>query len=154
MNKQSKIGLTLVELLIVITIIGLLSSVFGINIGKWRARTRDSQRVSDIRTVQQGLAFYFYRSDYSGAYPIDDVYITGSDALSSELLINGAMSTVPIDPLNQGNYKYYYCSLMTNCSALGGSGTNSPDGISYILMYYLETGAITGKNKGQNFATP
>lgn len=154
MSKQK--GLTLVELLIVITIIGLLASVFGVNVSKFRARTRDSQRVADIRSIQQGLAFYFYRSDNSGAYPIDDVYITGSDTLSQELHTNGAMPVAPVDPTNSGDFRYYYCSKQINCSALGGSGTGQPDGISYIIRYYLETGAIAGKNKypTPNYATP
>lgn len=153
-KKQSKSGFTLIELLIVITIIGLLATAFGIGVNRWRMRTRDSQRVSDIRVIQQGLAFYFYRSDYSGAYPVADTYITGTDSLSTALINSGAMSIVPKDPLNSEDYRYYYCSLEANCSALDGSGTDEPDGISYILMYYLETNAISGKSQGQNFATP
>ena len=145
-TKQSKAGLTLVELLIVITIIGLLATVFGINVGKWRARARDSQRAADIRTLQQGLAFYFFRSDYSGNYPVYDIYITGSDALSLDLQANGSMSTVPADPINEGNYRYHYCSLEA-C-------TNQADGVTYYLEYWLETNAIPGKSQGQNFAGP
>ncbi len=155
MSKQK--GLTLVELLIVITIIGLLAGVFGINVSKFRARARDSQRAADIRSIQQGLAFYFYRSDNQGAYPssggAEDTYITGTDPLSSELRANGAMSTIPVDPINSDNYRYYYCSLQTNCSAWA-PGTGQPDGTSYILIYYLETGAIAGKVQGRNIATP
>lgn len=153
----SKRGFTLIELLIVITIIALLASFLVINISKWRARTRDSQRTADIRTFQQGLAFYFYRSEYSGFYPTapcNDVYITGSDCLSNELRGSGAMSTIPVDPINQDNYRYYYCSKESNCSALGGAGTGEEDGRSYLLMFYLETGSVAGKVQGQNFVGP
>lgn len=139
-------GLTLVELLIVITIIALLISVFTINVGKWRARSRDSQRVADIKTFQQGLATYFYRSEYSGFYPAADVYITGSDSVSSELINTNSMSTVPVDPLNEGNYRYHYCSLQT-C-------TGESDGVIYYIEYWLETSAISGKSQGQNFVMP
>jgi len=150
-TKQSKAGFTLVELLIVITIIALLATVFGINVGKWRAKARDSQRVADIRTIQQGLAFYFFRSDYSGSYPVYDIYITGSkvlpqDFLTQDLQDNGAMSTVPADPINEGNYRYHYCSLQ--------SCTSQADGVIYYLEYWLEAGAIPGKRQGQNFAGP
>jgi len=154
MRYKSK-GLTLIELLVVITIIGLLAGVFAINVSKWRVRTRDSQRVSDIRTWQQGLALYFYRGEYIGSYPDYDIFITGSDSLSSELKTIGAMSTAPADPINSGNYRYYYCTKQANCSGLsGGAGTGFPDGTSYILMYYLETNSIQGKSQGQNYATP
>ena len=144
---MKKDGFTLVELLIVIAIIGLLSSMLAINIGKWRARARDSQRAADIKTVQQGLAFYFFRSDNAGSYPIGDVDITGSDSVSQELRANGAMSAIPVDPMSEGNYVYHYCSLVA-CTG------ESDDGISYILTFYLETGAIPGRSQGQNSATP
>lgn len=158
--NKNKLGLTLVELLVVITIIGLLASVLAINISKWRARTRDSQRVADIRTVQQGLAFYFYRSEYSGAYPDADCFITGSDAgLSQELINVEAISTIPTDPIftedNQPNQRYYYCSKVSGCSHPQVDGTGeSEDGESYILLYFLETGKIAGKDKGYNTTTP
>ncbi len=110
--------------------------------------------LSDIRTIQKGLAFYFFRSEHSGAYPDLDVYITGSDALSTALNNYGSMPTVPADSKNEGDYRYYYCSKTSNCSALGGAGTGYDDGVSYILMYYLETSSSSGQAKGQNFAGP
>jgi len=151
-------GFTLIELLVVIAIIGLLAGIVGISIGRWRAKARDSQRLSDIRAIQKGLAFYFYRSEHSGAYPVnppgDDIYITGTDVFSQELLENGAMTIVPVDPKNDGDYRYYYCSKMIGCSASGVGGTGQSDGVSYILMYYLETGAVAGQNEGQNTVGP
>ncbi len=151
---QFKPGFTLIELLVVIAIIGLLAGIVGISIGKWRAKARDTQRLSDIRTIQKGLAFYFFRSEHSGAYPDLDVYITGSDALSTALLADGSMTIVPADPRNEGNYRYYYCSKESNCSALGGAGTGYDDGVSYILMYYLETGSFPGQSQGENTVGP
>jgi len=138
-------GLTLVELLIVIAIIGILAGAFGIGVSKWRAKSRDSQRITDIRALQQGLAFYYYHSEDSGDYPIADVYITGSDSVSTELINSGAISIIPTDPLNTGNYQYHYCSLE--------SCTGETDGSSYHIEYWMETGSA-GKIQGQNFATP
>lgn len=155
MHKRSKTGLTLIELLIVITIIGLLAAAFGINVSKWRARARDSQRVSDIRTIQQGLAFYYLRSDYSGAYPAYAGYITGSDSLSQELINANAMSAVPSDPLSA--YGYYYCSYELDGNCPGSpipAGTNQPDGTTYTLIFYLETGNVPDRVQGWNTATP
>jgi len=153
-SSINKSGLTLIELLIVITIIGLLAGVFVFNVSSWRARTRDSQRMADVRTIQQGLAMFFYESESSGNYPINDIYITGSDSLSAVLKSNNAMTAIPVDPINEGDYRYYYCSKETNCSALGAIGTGDPDGVSYILIYYLETNAISGRNQGRNIAIP
>lgn len=145
-HKRKGAGFTLIELLVVIAIIGLLAGIFGISVSKWRARARDSQRVSDVRTIQQGLSFYFFRSDYSGMYPDYDIYINGSDALSLELKANGAMTAIPVDPVNSGNYQYHYCSFQT-C-------TGQSDGATYYLEYWLETSAILGKSQGPNKAWP
>lgn len=151
-----KKGFTLIELLVVIAIIGLLAGIVGISINRWRAKARDAQRLSDIRAIQKGLAFYFFRSEHSGAYPDLDVYIdgSGSDTLSPTLLADGSMTVVPVDPKNNGDYKYYYCSKISGCSASGVDGTGQPNGVSYILMYYLETGAVSGQSEGQNTAGP
>lgn len=145
MNKHFRRGITLIELLIVITIIGILAGAFGISVSKWRAKSRDSQRLTDIRTIQQGLTLYYHRSEYSGEYPVADVYITGSDAVSTTLINSEAMTIVPADPLNTGNYRYHYCSLEA-C-------TGESDGDSYYIEYWMETGSA-GKTQGQNFATP
>lgn len=144
--KNKKTGLTLVELLIVITIIGLLASIFAINVSKYRSRTRDSQRVADIRIIQQALAMY--QDDSGGSYPICDCDINGlTDCLSAALSNIGVAAVLPVDPLNSGNYVYHYCSLAT-CTG------ESSDGDSYYIKYYLETNSIQGKSQGQNFAIP
>lgn len=143
---MKKNGLTLVELLIVITIIGLLASIFAINVGRYRARTRDSQRVADIRTIQQALAMY--QDDSGGSYPDCDCDINGStDCLSAALSGTGAVSVLPVDPLNSGTSVYHYCSFATCTGA-------SSDGESYYIEYWLETNSIPDRSQGQNFATP
>lgn len=155
-NKRFKAGFTLIELLVVISIIGILASTLAINVGKWRARTRDAKRIAEVRAIQHGLLFYFYRSEYSGNYPIGDVYLDGSDSVSVELLNYGAMTTIPLDPFNEGDFRYYYCSYELDSDCSISPGTGQPDGDSYILMYYLETGAIAGTNKHPipNYITP
>ncbi len=59
-------GFTLVELLIVVGIIGLLSSVTLVGLGSFRARGRDARRVADLREVQNALELYYTQSQ---AYP-------------------------------------------------------------------------------------
>lgn len=154
MKNLSKKGLTLVELLIVIVIIGLLATAFGVGVSKWRARTRDSQRTSDIRTIQQGLAFYFHRSEQSGFYPLCNTYINGStDCLSDALKSAGVTSVIPSDPLSD-TYDYYYCSYEFDGSCSFSSGTGETDGTSYILKFYLETSNVPGKAREWNIVTP
>ncbi|MDP2860159.1 MAG: hypothetical protein Q8N98_00395, partial [bacterium] len=61
------------------------------------------------------------------------------DALSIALKGAKTVSTLPRDPLNTGNYRYYYQCV---------------DGEDFYLEYYLETNSIKGKNQGMNYLVP
>ncbi|MBL7154893.1 MAG: type II secretion system protein [Candidatus Portnoybacteria bacterium] len=139
MNYKQK-GFTLIELLVVIAIIALLAVLVLFSIENIRAKSRDTRRVTDIKSVQEGLAMY--HNDYQ-LYPVADGYITGSDAVSNALVADGVMRAVPIDPLNKTMkgviYKYYYQSVQ---------------GKTYLIEYYLETDSVQGKSQGLNTAVP
>ena len=59
-------GFTLVEIMIVVAIIGLLSTLSIVALNNARARARDSRRLADIKQVQTALELYY--SDV-GLYP-------------------------------------------------------------------------------------
>jgi len=133
-------GFTLIELLMVVAIIGLLSVLVLLNMSDTKARSRDVRRVIDIRVFQQGLALYYNNHQY---YPLFDGFITGDDAMSSALINDELMSSVPIDPLNRivngVEYKYHYQSVL---------------GLTYLLEYNLETDTVQSKFQGLNTAGP
>lgn len=137
MNKKA---FTLIELLVVIAIIGLIAAVILISVKNIKQKSRDAQRVSDIKSIQEGLAMY---QNDAQIFPVYDGYLTGSDALSQALVSAGVMSAVPLDPLNAVvdgvTYKYYYQSV---------------NGSTFLLKYYLETNSIQGRPKGLNTASP
>ncbi|GAC1413288.1 MAG: hypothetical protein NVSMB66_4800 [Candidatus Doudnabacteria bacterium] len=65
-NKKSK-AFTLIELLIVISIIGLLASIVGVALTSARSKARDAKRKGDLRGLQTALELYF--NDF-GSYPV------------------------------------------------------------------------------------
>ncbi len=90
-----KTGFTLIEILIVVSIIGLLASIIFVGLGSSRARGRDARRVADLSSIQTGLELFFSKNGkYPANYPDD--------------LIGGGIGVVrvPKDPSTQGDYGY------------------------------------------------
>ncbi len=76
MNNQK--GFTLIEMLVVIAIVGLLSSVVVVGLTGAREKARDARRVADIRGIQNDLEIEY--SNASG-YPADsggNAYVIGA----------------------------------------------------------------------------
>jgi general secretion pathway protein G len=114
--KNSIRGFTLVELLIVIAIIGVLSTLLMANFIGVRQRARDAQRKSDLRQIQAALEIY--RSDNGGYPALVAVGVDGyeSDNGTSSCTGNGTiqlgttiyMKKIPCDPLGD---TYFYIQL-------------------------------------------
>jgi len=52
-------GFTLIELMVVISIIGLLSSIILVSLNTARAKARDAKRISDLHNIQLALELYY-----------------------------------------------------------------------------------------------
>ena len=102
MCKKPK-GFTLIEMLIVITIIALLASIILVGMGSARAKARDSRRIADLHNVQNALELYFSKN---GKYPT----ATNWDGLITALTNAGiGINQIPTDPLiNNTTYFYRY----------------------------------------------
>jgi len=89
-------GFTLVELMVVVSIVGILAGIVVavLNPEKFRGRARDGVRMQDLAIIKGALEQYYAENN---AYPPD---IAGS--------LNGYLSTVPADPLSPSRV-YTYC---------------------------------------------
>lgn len=120
-NRNS--GFTLIELLVVIAIIGLLSSVVLSSLNSAREKGRDAKRKSDMTQVRTALELYY---DSNGKYP-GETYCDSSIGSSGsacpapdsggwntnstfykQITESGYISDLPVDPINNTNYYYYY----------------------------------------------
>jgi general secretion pathway protein G len=121
-SKKNLGGFTLIEMLIVITIIALLASLILVGMGGARAKARDSRRIADLHAVQNALElyyakFYFYPPTQSSWKALTDILTNPDTGIG--------VSSVPKDPLTNVGWTYYY----------GRSG----DGQDYVLGAKLET---------------
>ncbi len=116
MKKQS--GFTFVELLVVITIIGIIFAAGIVSFAAITKRSRDVRRKADLEGIRQSLEIC---RSLTGAYP-DLQYVYQSDVTSSALSCGGAgptmMSKTPSDPspctaAANGAYNYQKTSTTT-----------------------------------------
>jgi prepilin-type N-terminal cleavage/methylation domain-containing protein len=107
-------GFTLIEMLVVVAIIGLLSSTMLVGLGDARRRARDARRIADLRQIQNGLENYY---STNRTYP------------KSEELYD-VISGLPADP--QGG-KYGYVRPNQSTYVLGAclEGPRAPEIQSY-----------------------
>ena len=88
MKPVRKSGFTIIELLVVITIIGLLIGAAGIGLAKARVNNRDSRRISDV--LQLAHAIDQSALSVRGMYPTNTggssaVIVNSSSSLASQL---------------------------------------------------------------------
>lgn len=102
MNKHNAKGFTLIEILIVISIIGVLSSLTLLGLGSFRASGRDVRRVTDLRQITNALELYYAKV---GVYPTTAGW--GTELLKSN---GGVIDSLPKDPNDPATvYQYGAC---------------------------------------------
>jgi len=116
-----KKGFTLIEILVVVTIIGLLAAVTSVTYSQISKQSRDAKRKTDLE--QTRAAVEMYRSN-NNSYPITISAGTSiCDPAGCPPTGNKYLNKVPTDP-KYPTYTYYYSGSVSN----------------YTLGAYLETG--------------
>ncbi|MBP6855943.1 MAG: type II secretion system protein [Candidatus Pacebacteria bacterium] len=112
-KTRKREGFTLVEMLVVVAIIAILSSIFLVGLRGFRAQAYDTRRISDVQKIQSQLELFY---NQQRRYP----------TTLSELSSVGGY-TAPTDPVTRNAYSYVPCG--------GGAGTNYQ---SYVIGATLD----------------
>lgn len=102
-------GFTMIELLVVISIIGLISVASIVALNGARAKARDARRYNDLKVIKKALDLYYF--DH-GAYPNSGFAYSNQTAFVDNLLTplynDGYILQEIVDPVNSGSMLYFY----------------------------------------------
>lgn len=117
---MKNLGYTLIEILVVATIIGLLMAIGSSGYSQFTKQSRDARRKADLENIRAALEMYRSNNSY---------YPSTTSALSPDYI-----GTLPTDPLSGQSYLYGYLP------SPGGCTTACTD---YTLGTYLEITTTT-----------
>ena len=125
----------------VVGILALMAVVAMAVFSDVKAKSRDSRRLKDIRTLHEALAMYL---DSHKTYPLvvvspPGIAVNGSDVVSADLKNDGILKSNLSDPqagqtIGGEVFNYYYYTDV--------------QGKTYTITFCLETTSIAGKVKG------
>lgn len=126
---MKKKGFTLVEILVVISIIGLLAGLIFTTYGPAQKQGRDSQRKSDFN--QYHIALESFANVNSDSFPSYTSTVAASGSLCTSL--GSTISGCPDDPRKTDDASYVY-NYQSN-----GTGGGSVNASHYVLWGKLES---------------
>ena len=143
---------TMIELLVVISVILILTAFTIYSLGPARAKSRDSRRITDANLIMSALDQY-YTSNLR-TYPVlgSSTPIDGNKYYAKKITVNllpelnNYLSPIPVDPINDATRRYVYIyrgdgkkvavvidqleSMKNKCNT---SGTNIPESVKAYL---------------------
>lgn len=149
-------GFTLIEILVVIAIIGILSSVVMSALNDARTKARDGRRARDIRQIMVALELYY---DKYERYPQCTLAIGGDqfcghcdpyganefEQALQPLVDEGFLPSIPRDPKNAtGCYTYEYYTNNQSNDWLAQCGGQPLENFPYAMRFGTEENKTLG----------
>lgn len=125
-RRTGERGFSIIELLVVVSIIALLFSVVVSSVSTVRQKARDARRTADLQSITIALALYQGKNHY---FPCTTQNSKNNGFLQF-LVDEGYLMESPEDPINKGTYFYGYETAKS-------SPTGNCGDIAFI-WYYME----------------
>lgn len=117
-RNLTPVGFTLIELMVVISIIALLSSVLLASLSTARMKARDAERLTATRSVVNALELYYTKNNH---YPCSNLSNSSSATFLQDLVTEGFLPKKLTDPINVGGSVYGYVSIKSEAGGQCGA---------------------------------
>lgn len=132
-KQQNQSAFTMIELLVVVTIMILLTTIGLISFRQASVSSRNAKRKADLETMRQALTLYKQDKTYYAASGT-----VNFNTLVTSLFTNGYLSEAAlVDPKNVAPYVYQAtCSKVsgTTCVKVTLRANLEPDGTAYEII--------------------
>ncbi|NMB83758.1 type II secretion system protein [Candidatus Roizmanbacteria bacterium] len=133
-NNFYREGFTLIEILVVATIIVLLATGTTISYSGFSKQSRDSKRKADLEQIRSAIEMY-RSNNTNNSYPATAMNCSSSGGITEGT--NTYLSTIPKDP-KCTTQSYYYSPVDSAGGACDGSASDPC--VNYTLGAKLENG--------------
>lgn len=140
-NRKKKNGFTMIEMLVVLTILGSATTFGVMSVQSSLTKSRDAQRKSDLETIKVALENYY---NDNRCYPQDAAFLQSCDQPFATYI-----PSVPCDPITREPYHYVPLSNACLGYRLHAGLENSDDPSIAALGCDTETGC--GYGLGLNY---
>lgn len=154
-----KKGFTLLEILVVVSIIALVGVFAAVAVNAARSKQRDATRIANIRQIQSALEDYFNETN---RYPTGEFLPLGDAGQSACLSVSGLRADCSAESAVFLRYvPPTYADGLDGLVACGDPArdafcyTQRQEGDDYVIHFELENAlSVVGLQKGINCATP
>ena len=146
-TKPKSPGFTLIELVVVISILAILSGVLVPRVKDHMQSARDARRLADVKTIRNAIEQYYWDKGEYPAANTNSSYggwdVSHDNDFISELVENGYLEEDVADPINDSTYHYRY--YVYTDGSYGCAGESD----FYVLgVRNFETAEFASKNRG------
>lgn len=146
-STRPQAGFTLIELVVVISILAILAGALIPRVTNRMAASRDARRLADVQQVKAAVEQYFIDKNVYPAAKTNAAYagydVSQDGDFIPDLVSEGYLTEAPRDPLNDETYQYRY-----QVFAKGTGGCLGDTSFFVLGVKAFETSDFAAKNKG------